>query len=172
MHIRPEDTVEHVRNLFNARLHPLPHMAAGMKIVQVPWDVFHPLKIIRHGSPSKITNGRICRATIQRVRSMSKDLLDTMCPSILPECFRILFIDRLGVTAPWIPGEKLKGVCSQCYCFFSHVQIAFGSRKMTANFEHELPPYRSAASARRRTSFSTCMRATPAASAASCWVTG
>ena len=68
---------------------------------------------------------------------MGKDLLDVMLFGILPECFRILFINCLGVTAPGIPGEKLKGVCPQCYRFFPHVQIAFGSRKMTANFEHE-----------------------------------
>ena len=108
--IRRQDGVQRLRDLGNTRLHTLPGVAAGMEVVHVPRQVLHPLQVVRKRHAGKLPGVLILGAGIDGIRRVGHQRAEAVFRRQRQKRRHIRRVDGLGLAAPGIAGEKLKGV--------------------------------------------------------------
>ena len=139
--VRRENGVERVGDLGDARLHPLAGVAAGVEVVHVAGDIFHPLQVVRHGHPGKLPGVLVLGAGVDGVGRVGHDGAEAVFLRQGPKGRRVGAVNGFRFTAPWVPGEKLEGVGPQGQGCLPHGQKAVGGGEMASDVQHVLLLY-------------------------------
>ena len=145
---RPEDGVEGLRDLADARLHPLLRVAAGVEVVVVPRQIFHALQVVRQRHPGKLPGALCPGAGVDGVGRVGHQQPEAVFRQQRPQRRRVVGVDGLGLAAPGIAGEKLECIGADIQRRPPHGQKAVGGGEVTADRQHGVAPFRWPASPR------------------------
>ena len=99
-------------------------MAARVKIVKIPRNVFHALKVVLHDAQRQLAHAFVCRGGVERVRRMCQNFSEAVLRSNGFKLRNIFFADFLCRKAARITREKLKRVRTYRNGFLCHVREA------------------------------------------------
>ena len=150
MYFRSEDGVEGVCDLGDAGLQPLTGVAAGVEVIEIPRQIFHPPQVIGQRQPGELSGALILGAGVDGIGGVGQNGPQSRLRRQRQIGGYVRRVHRLGPAAPWIAGEELKGVGADGQRRFAHSQKAVGGGEMAADIEHGVSPFTAPASGRPR----------------------
>ena len=134
--VRGHGLFQGLRYVADSGLQSLPHMAAGMEIVEIPRQGGHPPQIILQNPGGKGPCLRVGGAQIHGIRPVGDQGSKTVLAQHPHSLFRVGGIFLPGLTAPGIPGEKREGVRPNGQRRLHHRRIPVGSGQVASIIPH------------------------------------
>ena len=137
VHRRGEDGVEGVCDLGDAGLQPLTGVAAGVEVIEIPRQIFHPPQVIGQRQPGELSGALILGAGVDGIGGVGQNGPQPRLRRQRQIGGYVRRVHRLGPAAPWIAGEELKGVGADGQRRPSHGGKAHRGGEMTADIAHD-----------------------------------
>ena len=125
-------------NVVNSRFRPLPHMAAGVEIVEVAGQRRHPAQIVLQHLRRKRAGFGIGGAQVHGVGPVGHQLSEVFTLQHLHSFRRVGGILFFRLAAPGIPGEEGEGIGPNGHGRLHHSHIPAAGRQMTSKITHGL----------------------------------
>ena len=137
---RTQDRVQQFDDEPHAHIDPLPHMAAGMKIIQHMRQIrVQRHHVLAHGVPRKRPQPLIEGTRVQRIRRVPQNGREGVLLHQAAQGFRVLGVRLLGLAAPRVARKKLERIRLDGERFFPHVAVPFGTGQVTPDMQHDDP---------------------------------
>ena len=141
LHFGEENAVERLGDQFDPLFRTLTGMCSGVEVVEVSWEVLHPLNILFQHIQAVRTGGGICGAEIHGVAPVCDHLAEVMLFEQRIQRRRVLGDDILAFSAARIAGEVGEGVAAEFQHGFAHRLISVRHAQVTADVYHSILRY-------------------------------
>ena len=119
-------------NVIDSRLRPLPHVTAGVEIVEISGKRRHSPQVVLQNPRGKGSGVRIGGAEIHGIRPVGDQFAKVIFFQHGGRFCRVRRVLRLGLAAPGIPGKKREGIRPDGQRGLHHRRVPAGCGKMTA----------------------------------------
>ena len=139
--LRAEDGVERVRNLGNSGVRALSGVAAGVEVIEVSRQIFHPREVIGERLARELARAIVLRAGVDGVRRVRHDRAEALRRQQRAQRRRVRGVDGLGAGAARVAGEKLERRRADAPRRLAHSEKTARGGQVTSDRKHDKAPF-------------------------------